>query len=149
MKKFIFVLIACFALCGCSDEPDAAGSLPYIDASKYYNESSIVFPINTPSLDIYACLKQVYGEGTHSIKASYTRTESAILNGVKYTDTLTETIVQIKIYSRQNEIDTVSGFYVDFYCTSGKVLNYCYKWQYHNTHVWTNTPTDGDITITL
>lgn len=149
MKKFLFLLIP-FLFLSCtnniSDDPD---SLPYVDISKYKSADSLVFPKGTYALDVYTCLLNKYGEGDFDINATYTYTETAILNGNVYTDTLIKNITSVTI-SRIDSAPTIENLRTctaEFHTDKNESIILIYKWYRYCDNSWENTILNGEIFI--
>ena len=82
---------------------------------------------------------------------NFSHTETAWLNGKKYTNTASKTLTKIKIW---HEVDSnkreehISSFYVTLLTDNGESIEYRYQWQSHNTNAWKNNHSNGKIEIT-
>lgn len=145
MRKLFLLCFFALLFVSCDFNGDDANSVPHTDNSLFVQENSVIFPIGTTALEIYSCLYEKYGLGTFSANGIYTRTETAILNGNQYTDTKVKNIVEIKVY--KSDTESTHLFHCDFITESNEVLSFYYQWQNHNTNVWHNNRTDGEIII--
>lgn len=146
MKRFIIASVCAISFFVLSCNPiDSPNSLPYVETEKFETESGFSFPIGTTALEFYKTLLYKYGEGSHSISGTYVHTETAVLNGNTYTDTIEKKIKSINIYKSDTEISHL--FHIDFFLEDGACLKFYYQWQYHNTNAWHNNKSDGEITI--
>ena len=148
MKKLFFLFFLSFLLAFAScdlDDEDSSDSLPCTDSSQFIKSDSIMFPVGTTALEIYNCLIELKGLGDFPINGTYSHTETAVLNGKEYTDTIEKKIIQVKIYKSDTEISHL--FHCDFITDSDEKLPFYYQWQYHNTNAWHNNKTEGEIMI--
>ena len=148
MKKIMLAIFSVFliGLMSCdNDSGDDANSIPYTDSSQFIKSDSIIFPVGTTALEIYNCLLELKGLGDFPINGTYTHTETAVLNGQKYTNAIEKKIIQMKIYKSDTEISHL--FHCDFITDSDEKLPFYYQWQYHNTNAWHNNKTEGEIVI--
>lgn len=145
MKKILSVFIFICLFFSCSDGGDAADSLPSVKTSDFRTDGGYTFPLQTSALQMYATLSEDYEIGEHIINATYTRTETAVLNGILHTETKTQQITRMKIYKSDTEASHL--FHVDFICADESVIAFYYQWQYSNTNAWHNNKSDGEIKI--
>lgn len=152
MKRYLLsVILIVLFIAGCKlDVADDIDSFPKADYSFMVKESQYEIPVNTTALQIFNCFYSEYGYGEYDVQGQYSHTESAVLNGNSYTDTITKTITKMKIWHVRDENtkgSTISSFYVTFYTDNNESLEYRYQWQYQNTNAWKNNKTDGTIII--
>lgn len=140
MKKILKLALLCFIFISC-EQPNTI--IPFTDIEEFKNENGFIFPVQTKAMDILNCLNTL--EDTSNISGSYTKTETATLNGKLYSDTIVYRIDAAEItYSRQSDVHTYQVIF-----TGDKRLVYTYKWQRDVSNVWENTVLDGEIVISL
>lgn len=148
MRKIGLLFVFLISLYGCNlDTSDASATLPNSDVSQFYVDNGLLFPEGTSALDLYNCLNKKYGQGTHIINGVYSITQTAILNGKEYKDTVKEKLQSVTLSTSKGDIS--NRFNVVFSTEKEKKIAYTYEWQYHNTNVWTNTKSQGRIDITF
>ena len=154
MKRFsVLILISLFVmlLIGCSsNSADDVETFPVVTTDSFIQEDKITIPEGTDALHIFNCFYSIYGYGEFDIRGDFSHTETALLNGRKYTDTVSKTLIKIKIW---HEVDSnkreehISSFYVTFFTDNGESIEYRYQWQYHNINAWKNNHSNGIIEI--
>lgn len=151
MKKIFLLLIPLLLLSCANDIPDDPYTLPYVDTTKYVSVDSVNFPTGTPALDVYACLSDIYGEGTFNIDASYVHTETAVLNGHTYSDTIKKNITSVTISKNRSAptLKELNTFIVEFHTDNNESITLTYQWYFHCEDTWENTRLNGDILIKL
>lgn len=152
MRRLFIVLSVClcFLFCGCEffkNDPDPSDSYVTVDYSKYVKENCYEFPPETDAVTFYNCFINEFGLGEKNITGVYSHTEAATLNGHYYSDTITKNIIKINVYNYKKTDPTTSCFCVDFTTDNGEVMRFLYEWQFHINNYWSNTLSNGTITI--
>lgn len=145
MRKLFLLCFSVLIFISCDFNGDDTNSVPHTDNSLFVKENSVIFPIGTTALEIYNCVYEKNGLGDFTVSGTYTHTETAILNGKEYTDTIVKNIVKVKVYKEHTE--NTHLFHCDFITESNEVLPFYYQWQNHNTNAWHNNKTDGEVII--
>ena len=144
IKYFFFVLLISFFFMSCNmDVADDTSTFPKADYSSLIKSDCYNIGADVNALTVFNLFYDTFGYGDFDISGSASHTESATLNGVLHSETISCNINHVKISHIDESTPgmTVSSFYVDFTNENSEILSYCYKWQYHNTNAWKNGKT--------
>ena len=149
-KPVLLFLLVLFVFVSCDDRDDA-DSFPVVDYTSLKSSDGYRIPKGTDALHILNCFYSEFGYGDFEVSGKYEKTETAVLNGKEYSDTLSKDIIGIKVWHVDNSTkgNRVSSFFVEFITTDDEPILLHYKWQYNDTNAWYNDKTDGEIVLSF
>jgi hypothetical protein len=115
-----------------ADDPN---SFPIVDYSDLVCSDCYKIDSSTDAITVFNLFYREFGYGDFDISGNATHTESAVLIGSHYSETIQCDIKRVKIY---HTVDYTSSFFVDFINEKNEILTYCYRWQYNNANAWEN-----------
>lgn len=150
MKRliFLFPLLIIFSSCSFfSNNPDDSKDYVRVEYSNYVKENYYEFPEKTDSITLYNCFINEYGYGEKNLTGVFSHTETAVLNGHLYSDTITKNIVKFNMYTIIDTGLPSTSYYIEFTTDSGEKLTYVYQWQFKKTNIWKNDLLKGSLKI--